>query len=294
MSNSIRVIILAVIVSVTATVLTFGFYLYQTARYGMAGHQRSLSRVFNDSSGPRFASYDQRIVDGEFVKGCIDEFGGDYFIRVRTSANPVTFCVLDKPIGAKIAWEDGGGLDFCSLTDPGSLCYVPAEEMFDVTVLRKDRDIYGVYFEQQGIKDARGSSTYRGVYGSDLSVAGDRKKNKLDAAKDSIDPGSVNSSAATMESKNEGLEGEIADLKARTDKEMTGDVASNQVAFNSAYESYVDAKEEAEDAFDRMIAQCRIDHPDWQVLGHVDLDPDDNSGTEKTSLKFWKDRFEGR
>lgn len=277
MTESANMIRLAVIVIILSVLLTLGFMVFGLGYRLNQGYESQLDKIFGKTGGPSFEKYDGRTVDGDFVRECMREYGGEYFIRVKTIKNPLSFCVLDKPVNDLIVWEeDAQNGVLVSITEPNSQCFVPRNKVFDVTVLYKSEDnLLGVFFEQQNNPGAK-----EGMDSKNLAltkVANDLKRE----------------TEGTIASKVNGVQGQIdtkkSAIKRNKENSQTEINASvdTRVAFSAytkAYDEYATLKKSVDDAWEALMEKARS--AGHTVYGHVAISPDAEPGSVE-SKEYW-------
>jgi hypothetical protein len=172
------------------------------------------------------------------------------------------------------------------------MCYVPAEELFDCTVLRDGQELYGVYFEQSDIGVESSTKTDKLYSGASISAKRKAKASKVKAQKSAANKSAtlwanaLKESQATITS----LENEIS----KNETDSTIKVKNSRAAlnsFNAYYDQYVSNKNAVDAALDVMQKNVEDQYEQWgvSVLGRAELDPNATEDTNPSgTLQYWR------
>lgn len=290
MESTTKIIMLAVAVCIAAIFISACFLLYAGVNSGSLGYNATLNKVFGRSKGPAFARYEGKIVDGDFVRSMISEYGGDYFIRIRTDKCPETFSTYSNGKNSALiesSLASGGAqskteIEYMSLQDTTAKTYVNPTDLFRVSLVYQSRDkngnpvlasvgnsgdLAGVYFEQDS-KSGRGASQ------TELSAKNTQLATIYSMYKD------VNwqSKIDNVITKNSELEKKIAKMQEDTSLNLNDTNSSLVNKFNNAYKLYNKNYESCENKIQQLISQFNDQNKDLgeQIAkdAYVELDPE--------------------
>ena len=287
MENVSKFVVQSVIVGLCALVVSISLFVYKTGSFSLNEMVTRFSLALNSSSEPGFSQYSGRYVDGKTVRSVMEEFGGNYFIRVRTKKDSLSFCVYEKPY--KHLVNDGSG-SYHDYTKSDSLFYVDENALYFATIYRNDgKTVIGVLFEEQGSGSISG--TVAQLYHAASLV--EAKKAYLQTVQDSaagMDAQKIDSAIEYAGNAIHEIEDEIEKLlkddnsPGETVQETAKRYSEKRDALDAAAKSMADAWAAYQAAYKESTG--------LDSLGHYDI-TSDNSSMEMNDLQYWIAKFSG-
>lgn len=147
-SKLLLIWISVIVLAVTILVVVFSV---DTGRRSLDQFDQFIAQMFGKAGEPAFAKYSGQYVDGKTVRSTMEEFGGDFFISVKTKKNPVSFVVAHKPVDHTIMIDYSGESGMLSYVNSSSLCYVNENALFSAKVIRDSGNaLLGITFTEKG------------------------------------------------------------------------------------------------------------------------------------------------
>lgn len=287
MQNVSKFIVQAVIVSLCVLTVSIALFVYRTGSFSFNEMANRFSVALNSSGEPEFSKYAGKCVDGKTVRSVIEKFGGDYFIRIRTKIDSLSFCIYEKPYEHLI--NDGFG-SYYDYTKSNSLFYVNESSLYNSTVYRNEgKTVIGILFEEQDSGSI--SSVVAQLYGvSDLLSAEQSYLQKVKEEEASMNSGRLDAAIETADKAIGDIENEIEKLlqaggsEDDTVKETAARYTEKKDALDTASQGLEDAWKAYQEAFK--------DATGTESLGHYDITTNGISNNYD-DLQYWVAKFSG-
>ncbi len=297
MENLIKMILLAVAIDVTAVVLSVAIFVTKAGSSGLEEYSTRISDVLFSGQGPEFASLSGQYVDGKTVRSMMEQYGGQYLIRVKTKRNPVSFAVYTQPVNHNVVvkFADANGTGQCEdYSDPDSFYYVNSNVEFMTSTISSDGEVVGVCFTEKGAGVASAelkASDYWVDSDSDGDVtiedAKDNYAMEVTQAANSFDVAWITNAKNTADAA-------IADLEDQIEENRSTQFADIDLTKLAEYNAAKSAKDTAEEAanqawFDLTDAFQSVSGSEVLVTGHADVTYNDSSYNlnDTANLQYW-------
>jgi len=286
MRNVSKFFLFSVGVGLAAIFCSLLVYSYNVGQFRLGSFFTQFSKALTSANEPKFSKYSGRYVDGEAVRSTIEAFGGDYFFRIRTKKDALTFAVYERPLDHLL--YDGSG-KYYDYTDSGSLYYIDEKSLYLTTVFRNDGGtVIGAMFEEKdsGSISAAVSDLY---HLTDLLESKKKYLEEVSALGDSFSTESINASIQSAEGAVQVLRDQIAALTEDTggsdvDTALQGQYEEKKAAMESASQALAKAWEDYEAAF--------VESTGKESLGHYEISTNNGSG-DPDDLQYWINKFSG-
>ena len=307
MGNALKMILLAVGVDVVAVIVSIANFVANTGSSSLRDFNQKISQVLGEREGPEFVSYSGQYVDGATVRSTIEEYAGEYLVRVKTKANPLSFAVYSQPVGHSFitlfptSSKDGEISDY---TSPGSFYYIDANaEFMTATMTNSYGDVVGVCFTEKGAGSnltSVKSSRYwveagAGVDEDDVSKElEDAKSNYMYELRNQSALWSSEGYTNTIKSAKSDLDDAVELLQGTIDSLNASNVSNLETStvqeYNQALATMQEAEEKAENAWkDLITAHDNSVTEDRKAIGHFDIteNRDNVDGFDTANLQYW-------
>lgn len=295
MEHSLRLVILSTLTVLLAILISSAFFLYRIGQESSTSAVGKFAKSIEHGLGPDFEQRDGSVVDGDFVRETIEEYAGQYFIRIRTAKHPESFAVFAASSSKKAAmldtdYEQGGSYAYAGYSSVNDSYYIDGAAKFYVTAIYDESALTGVYFEQLATTSVKNVANVR-----------TQKRDKLSSAKGNISD--INSKLIRLRNNITNLKEltEINDKNTVADRnrkfaKSEGTVYSASKNFNSTYSQYLESSKKIDRAYDELLAQFNTESWRNEVIGDVTRadvhDSDDEN--DPSTLNNFESRYENR
>ena len=283
-----------IVLAITIMVVVFSV---NAGQRGLGQFNQFIGQMFGKAGEPKFAKYSGQYVDGKTVRSTMEEFGGDFFIRVKTRKNPVSFVVAHKPVDYTIMVDYSGLSGMCSYVDSSSLCYVNENALFSSKVARDSSGtLLGITFTEKGAGAV--TKAVREAYTPDEPNAdiGEVRRAYLNFLNQVVS--NSESSLAMMLSDTNSVRNATHQLQ--TDTQIKNGNLYPPIEESpdiTDYETATAEKDAAKTAVDRawvsLMEQCKL-VTGIEPTGYVDITKNDPSHdlNDTSNLQFWVNLYE--
>lgn len=268
MEHSLRLVTLSVATVLVAILISSVFLLYQIGKEASTTAVGKFVQSIEHGLGPDFEQRDGSVVDGDFVRETIEEYAGQYFIRIRTPKHPESFAVFAVSSSKKSALldidvESSGNYSYQGYTSANDSYYIDGAAKFYVTAIYTKKALAGVYFEQKATTTSNKVENLR-----------DAKLTKLKQAK--VDVNAINSQISTLTKSTKDLlaltkqldKNTAADRARKSDK-SSGTVYTASKNFNSTYAEYVKSQNLVNNDYNRLLQQIKSESWANEIVGDI-------------------------
>lgn len=319
MENITKFLMYAAMVSIAGALISVIFYVYKTGDRSYKLFSSKVLEIFSNESEPDFVKFSGQYVDGKTVRAILEKEGGDYFFKIKTKKNPVSFPVVNRPYQNRIVVSfqtDGTGSTgkYADYSDPNTVYYIDNNAVFSTRVLRDDfGTTLGAQFTEKGtgvvqaaikkeIFPEKKEDISKGFFNPTLDQLKVEYTTQLDEAVKMLDASNLKSTVLQ-------LQNALAAVQTNTEKLLTEAGAIRPEVDTSARETYneltkkLDAlKESINGKWKQLINQFNNTHQSddggnsASALGHYDISQyspgkvtDDNR-----DLQFWLTQEENK
>ena len=268
MEHSLRLVTLSVATVLVAILISSVFLLYQIGKEASTTAVGKFVQSIEHGLGPDFEQRDGSVVDGDFVRETIEEYAGQYFIRIRTPKHPESFAVFAVSSSKKSALLDIdvnsiGNYSYQGYTSANDSYYIDGAAKFYVTAIYTKKALAGVYFEQKATTTSGNVKNLRDV-----------KLAKLKEAK--VDTNAINSqindltkSTKQILSLTKQLDKNTVADRTRKFNKSSGTVYTASRDFNSTYSEYVRSQNLVNNDYNRLLQQIRSESWSSEIVGDI-------------------------
>ncbi len=295
MQNTIHLIILGVSVVVTAIVISMVVYVFRVGNLNYNEFASRVSSLLASTGEVEFVNYRGQYVDGKTVRAMIEEYGGEYLIRVQTKKNPVGFAIVSKPVKNKILTKFSNGGEYSDYTSASSFYYIRSGSQFMTTLIRDDwGEVVGATFNEKGsghvtqeVMDA-----YNGGSDCSLETAKALYYQALYTDLSALTSSELSSTLVQLKTDISSVNNEIDSLKQKGHSSV--DVSVNQ-EYNLAKAAAASASSAADAAWNKLIDAYEKENGKI-ALGHVTISENNTSSNldDSSNLQYWVNLFNGR
>lgn len=283
-----------IVLAVTVMVVVFSV---DAGRRSLDQFDQFIAQMFGKAGEPAFAKYSGQYVDGKTVRSTMEEFGGDFFISVKTKKNPVSFVVAHKPVDHTIMVDYSGEPGMLSYVNSSSLCYVNENALFSAKVIRDSGNtLLGITFTEKGAGAVTEAVRKTYTPANPSATITQVKTSYIDMLKNVVAASNVNSMVANTNSRKnftKQLEAETMVMNGNLYPPVEGG------ADNSAYQAAVTERDVAQAAVDSawvsLMEQCKnvtgVEPAGYYSISKNDPDRDLD---DTSNLQFWANLFNER
>lgn len=290
MKNTSKLLFLGVSFIVLAITITVVVFSLTAAKNELDQFNIYVEKLFGKAGEPKFAKYCGQYVDGKTVRSTMEDFGGDYFIRVKTRKNPVSFVVAHKPFDHTIMVNYDGDAGMVSYVSSSSLCYVNENALFSAKAVRDSSGtLLGITFTEKGagavtkaVQDAYAPSV------ADATIT-DAKTGYTNLLRNVVASSNLNSIVANTRSVNERtqqLEAETLAKNSNLYPPVTE--GADNTSYTAALAARDAASADADNAWVSLMNQCKL-VTGIEPTGHMDISRNDTAQglDDSSNLQFW-------
>lgn len=293
MESVLKMIMLSVSTIITAFAISAVIYVQRVGTFTYNDFASRVNSLLAGANDVEFVNYRGQYVDGKTVRAIMEEYGGEYLIRVKTRTNPLGFAVVSKPFKNKILVKFTDGGEYADYTSSSSFYYVRSSSQFMTTLIRDEWDeVVGVTFSERGAGKITQEVMDAYNDGKECTLADAQAKYYQELYDDVMSLSSADLSASLTE-----LKSNINDAKEETDSVKQQGYAGVDVSVNEEYNlakaAAANAAAEADEAWSDLVKAYEEDTGKL-ALGHVTISEDSSTNLDNSSnLQYWVNLFNG-
>lgn len=292
MDSVLKQIFISVGLGILAIFVSLAFYVYKTGARSLSSMNSRMAVILGSNNEPSFTKYKGQYVDGKTVISILEKFGGDYFFRIKTKRDPVSFVVADKPKKGFFTISLSDHRKYADYTDSSSLYYLNENAQFMTYVLRSSGgDVLGALFTEKGSGALTGyvKAAYLSAGTGTLDNAKNVYATGIDNETNSFNDTAYRALLDTVQTDINNANNQANDYRAESFTGGTPSIGSSE--YNNAKNQAKAANERVNAAWHRLESQFTSE-TGKAVDGHASISSDVEGLEDNTSnLYYWNRLF---